>query len=186
MGRLIVADIMTRNPIKISPETDLLKCAKIMVKKRTGSLLLVRNKRLEGIISRKDILWALVKKSKEDLSKIKAIDISARKIAIIKPTKSLDYALKKMKKLKFSRLPVIQKGELIGLITTKDILQCNPQIFPELSEYNQIREWKHKEKRLERARHRKTIEGICSECGEKKLLIEVEGEMICEDCSSNF
>ena len=186
MDKIIVADIMTRDPIKIDPETDLLTCAKIMVKKRTGSLLLVKDKRLVGIISRKDILWALVKKSKKDLSKIRAIDISPRKIATIKPTKTLDYAIKKIKKVKLSRLPVIHKGELIGLITSKDIIQYNPAVFPELSEYHQIREWGEKEKRLEKAQERKIIEGICNECGNEGILIEVDGEFICEDCADDF
>ena len=114
MSRIIVADIMTRNPLSVPPETDLLKCAKTMVKKKTGSLLLIRKKRLFGIISRRDILWALIKKSRKDLSNIKAIDISPRKIATIKPTRTVDYAIKKIKKVKFRRLPVIHRGELVG------------------------------------------------------------------------
>jgi len=186
MNKIIVADIMTRDPIKISPDTDLLTCAKIMVKKRTGSLLLVKNKRLVGIISRKDILWALIKKSKSDLSKIRAIDISPRKIATIKPNRTLDYALKKIKKVKLARLPVIHKGELVGLITSKDILQFNPNLFSEFSEYHQIREWEEKEKRLEKAQDRRIIEGICSECGNEGILIEIDGELICEDCADSF
>ncbi len=186
MNKIIVADIMTRDPIKIPPETDLLNCAKIMVKKRTGSLLLVKNKRLVGIISRKDILWALIKKSKKDLSKIRAIDISPKKIATIKPTKTLDYVLKKIKKIKLARLPVINKGKLVGIITTKDILQYNPTLYQELSEYHQIREWQEKEKRLKKAQERKITEGICNECGNEGILIEVDGELICEDCAEDF
>ncbi len=185
MNRIVVADIMTRDPIKISPETDLLTCAKIMVKKRTGSLLIVKDKRLVGIISRKDILWALIKKSKKELSKIKAIDISPRKIATVKPTRTLDYTIKKIKKIKLARLPVIQNGELVGLITTKDILQYNPNIFPEFSEYHQIREWEQKEKRLVKAQDRRITEGICNECGNQGILVEIDGELICEDCAEN-
>jgi CBS domain-containing protein len=186
MKKIVVADIMTRNPITISPDTDLLSCTKIMVKKRTGSLLLVQDKKLVGIISRSDILWAIVKKSKQDLSKIRAIDISPRKIATIKPTRSLDYALKKIKKVKRARLPVIYKGELVGLITAKDIFQYNPSTFPELTEYHQIREWEDKTERIEKARYRDILEGICNECGNQGILINVEGELICEDCAESF
>lgn len=186
MNNVIVADIMTRTPISIPPETDLLKCAKTMVKKRTGSLLLVKKKRLLGIISRRDILWALVKKSKKDLSKIKAIDISPRKIAAIKPTKSISYAIKKIKKVKFRRLPVIHRGELVGLLSSTDIFKYDPTLFSELSEYHEIREWKKKQKRLEIAQERTFIEGICKECGNEGILIEKDGELICEDCRRDF
>ena len=57
-----------------------------MIQKKVGSLLLVdktRKKKLIGFLAQKDILWALIKKSKEGLSLIRAIDISPRKIATI-------------------------------------------------------------------------------------------------------
>ena len=61
MKNVLISDVMTRDPITTSPETNLLECAKLMVKKRVGSLLLVEKKHLVGIISRKDekynVLW---------------------------------------------------------------------------------------------------------------------------------
>jgi len=90
MKEILVSDIMTREPDVVKSDVDLFECAKIMVKKKTGSLLLVDKKQFKGFISRKDILWALVKKSKEDLSKIKAIDISPRKIAIMRPNATIE------------------------------------------------------------------------------------------------
>lgn len=179
MKHVLVADIMTREPRSIKPETNLLQCARVMVKKRAGSLLLVTGRKLVGIISRRDILWALVKKSKEDLSKIRAIDISPRKIATIKPTRSVAEALKKMKKLKFERLPVIQNKELVGIITLRDILNFHPEIYPELHEYEQIAEESAK---LKRFKKRKVSDGICEECGSRDMLIEFNGMMICESC----
>ena len=68
MENVLVADIMTREPITTKPDINLLDSAKKMVKKKVGSLLIVDKKNLLGFISQKDILWALVKKSKEDLS----------------------------------------------------------------------------------------------------------------------
>ena len=51
MKRVLVKDIMTRSPIIVAPNKNLLDCAKIMVKKKVGSLLLVENKKLLGFIS---------------------------------------------------------------------------------------------------------------------------------------
>lgn len=184
MESVLIADIMTRNPLTIKPETDLLACAKVMVKKKTGSLLLVEGKRLVGIISRRDILWALVKKSRKDLRNIKAIDISPRKIATISPLKTLEYAIEKIKKVKFARLPVIHKGELVGLVTAKDIFHYNPSTFPELMECHQIREWDKKEKRIKRARDRQIIEGMCEDCGNYDVLHKEAGMLVCDSCRS--
>ncbi|GAI69958.1 unnamed protein product, partial [marine sediment metagenome] len=96
MKKILVADIMTRDPIIINPDTDLLECARKMVKKKVGSLLIVDKKKLVGFISRQDILWALIKKSKKDLKDIKAIDISPKKIATTKPSATIKEVLSKM------------------------------------------------------------------------------------------
>jgi dTDP-4-amino-4,6-dideoxygalactose transaminase len=38
MKNILVADVMTRTPITLKPDTNLLECAKKMVRKRVGSL----------------------------------------------------------------------------------------------------------------------------------------------------
>ena len=80
MGSVLVADVMTREPITAKPDDTLFDCAKKMVRKKVGSLLLVKDGKLMGFVSQKDVLWALIKKSKADLSKIRAIDISPKKL----------------------------------------------------------------------------------------------------------
>ncbi len=180
MKNILVSDIMTRDPVIVHPETNLLECAKKMVKNKVGSLLITNKNKLLGIISHRDILWALIKKSKEDLSKINAIDISPRKIATIKPSATIREAIAKMKKVKFKKLPVIHEKELVGYITIKDILNFHPELYPELEEIEKIRE---ESKKLQRIKQAKEIsDGICEECGETSSLREFNGMLICENC----
>lgn len=183
MAKILISDIMTKDPIIVKPDTSLLECAKKMVKKRVGSLLLTDKKRLVGIITQRDILWALMKKSKEDLSKIKAIDISPKKIATIKPSFNITDTIKKMKQLKIERLPVLHDKELVGIVTVKDILNFHPQFYPELEEFAKIREESKKLKRMKKAKDRKVhSEGICGECGEYGFLYKIDGRLVCESC----
>jgi len=156
-----------------------------MVRKKVGSILLVNGKKLVGFISQKDILWALIKKSRSDLSKIRAIDISTKKIATIKPFATLTEAMEKMKKLRFDRLPVIQKGELVGVITKKDILSFHPELYPELDEFEQIREETEKLSRFKQAMARRSVDGgVCEECGNHGELYKIDGALICSSCRS--
>lgn len=183
MKTILVADLMTRDPITIKPDSSLLECAKKMVRKRVGSLLIVKDKKLVGFVSQRDILWALIKKSKDDLSNIKAIEISAKKIATIKPSSTIKEAIKKIKKVKFERLPVIHEGELVGIITIKDILNFNPEFYPELEEFAKIREETKKLKRIKKAEKRDVIsDGICEECGARGPLYRQHGMLVCESC----
>lgn len=184
MISITVSDVMTRDPVITRPETNLLECAKKMVRNRVGSLLLVVNKKLVGFISETDILWALIKKSRSDLSTIKAIDISPRKIATIKPSATIQEAMSKMKKLRFKKLPVIYGGKLVGIITAKDILNFKPELYPELDEFAHIREEAEKLKRIKKMK-KSVYKGVCEECGNIDLLTNVDGMLICDSCRAS-
>lgn len=187
MENILVADVMTREPITANPEDNLFDCAKKMVRKKVGSLPLVNKKKLVGFISQRDILWALIKKSKSELPKIKAIDISPKKIAVVKPSTTLNDAIKKMKKLKFDRLPVVNSTELAGIITVKDVLNFQPELYPELEELAKIREESEKLKRIKKAKERIVVsDGICEECGNRDTLYRVHGMLICESCKNSI
>jgi signal-transduction protein with cAMP-binding, CBS, and nucleotidyltransferase domain len=178
---------MTREPVTAEPSEDLLSCAKKMVRKKVGSLLIVEGKKLVGFLSQRDILWALVKKSKKDLSSIKAIHISPKKIMTIKPTADIQEAIKRMNKFKFDRLPVIDNGEVVGIVTVKDILSFQPEVYPELEELSKIREESEKLKRIKKAKEKTSShEGICEECGSTEILYRVHGMLICESCKNSI
>ena len=180
MKDILVSDIMTREPVTVSPTTNLLDCAKIMVKKGVGSLVIVDKKRLVGFISQKDILWALTKNPKGDLTKVKAIEISPKKIAIIKPDSIVKDVIEKMNRLKFERLPVVHEGILVGVITAKDILNFHPEVYPEIEEFAKIREESEKLRRIKEAEKKR--EGICEECGNQGILFRYNGMLVCESC----
>ena len=179
MKGILVSDVMTHDPITIDKDANLLECAKKMIHKKVGSLVLVDKGKFVGFISEHDILWAIIKKSTDDLKKIKAMDISPRKIVKIRPSATVKDALMKIKKYKFERIPVVQDNELLGLITVKDILNFHPELYPELEEFAKIREETNK---LKRIKTKFTKEGICEECGNHGWLQRVDGMLICENC----
>lgn len=187
MEKVLVSDVMSRSLITANPEDNILDCAKKMVRKRVGSLLIVESKKLKGFISNQDILWALVKKPGCDLSKVKASDISPKKLITIKPSSKVLEAIKKMKKSKFYRLPVVQNGEVVGMITLKDILSFYPEAYSELSELEFIREETEKIKRLSRQNRNKPAveDGICEECGQRGSLYRVNGILMCSSCAES-
>ena len=181
-----IADIMTRNPITAKPDDNLLECSRKMIKKRVGSLIVVENKKVVGFLTMKDILWAIVKKSEKELSKIKAKDISRKKIYTLKSSFSLDEAIKRIKKLKIDRFPVVDKKELVGIVTARDILNFNPSLYPELEEFSKIREEEDKLKRIKLSKDKPVTEGICEECGNYGPLFRVNGELVCESCKNSM
>jgi len=174
-----VGDIMTRNFISANPETNLAECAKIMAKKRVGSLILHEKGKIKGILTEKDIVWALTKKSIKDLKKVKAKDIATKKARTIKPHEDINRALRYMNQHKVRRLPVVIKNNVVGMLTIRDILKVRPSLFEAVNELTAIREQSAK---LKRSFIVSSKEGICEECGNYDMLYRIDNRLICEGC----
>ena|SRR3989344_2222683 len=180
MRRIAVGDVMTQNVVTASPDSSLRECAKVMAKERVNSLLITNGKKLVGILTARDILWALTKNPKLDLKKFKGINIANKKIAVIKPSADISEALNKMRSLNYRRLPVLSKGKLIGVVTLKDILSVEPSLYSETKFLmDEIREAERKEKQTS---SNWSSEGLCDNCGAFSDLLRIEGQSLCTDC----
>ncbi len=186
-----VGDIMTRNFTSVNPERSIKECARIMIKKRIGSLILKEEDRLKGLLTERDIIWAITKKPVEELGTIKAKDLAKKKITTIKPSADLYDALQKMKRSKYRWLPVVVKGNVIGFLTLKDILRVEPSLF-EIAHSQGVFQIKEEKEKLRRRASRRDLrggwlkEGVCEECGNFNLLYKTDGRLICESCRDSM
>lgn len=179
--QLAVGDVMTRNYVAVDAHTSLWECARKMVKQRVSSLLVTRGRTLLGLVTQSDILWAITKKPTLKLKEVQAIDVATKKVAVIKPSATLSEAFQKMKMYGFRRLPVLAHGELVGVLTIKDVLAVDPSIYSQTSELFDLRE---AEQKIRRAKHEEdwASEGLCEECGAFSDLVRVENRLLCTDC----
>ena len=178
MRKISVGDVMTRNFVSVSPGASLHDCAKKMVRERVNSLVVARGNKLVGILTARDVLWAVMKKSGTDLKEIGVLDVAVRKVAVVKPSADISQAIAKMKLLNFRRLPVLSNSELIGVITLKDILSVEPAFYNEVQDFVDVRE----ESRKRNLDLDWPIEGLCENCGALSELLKVEGTLLCPDC----
>jgi len=186
MNNIKVSDVMTRNPISVGLNATLLECARKMVRKRVKSVLIEEEGILKGLVTQRDIVWAIVKNPESDLSKIKAIDISPKKLATIKPSMKIETVIRKMNSMKFYRLPVLSDRKIVGLISSTDILNFSPEVYPEFEELHRIKDEEEKLARIERAGKREIVEeGICEGCGGQGPLIRENGNLVCYSCSGS-
>lgn len=179
-----VGDIMTRNFVSVNPNTNLVDCAREMMRKRVGSLVLKEGQKLVGLLTEKDIIWAMTKKGAKSLDKVKAKDVASKKVATIKPGSDLYEALQRMKKLKFRRLPVVVNGNVIGMLTLKDVLRIEPSLFSDMNKIEQIKEESEKLKRMKGEKWVK--EGVCEECGSFDVLYKVDNGLMCLACKDEM
>ena len=72
------------------------------------------------------------------------------------------------------------EGNVIGMLTLKDVLRIEPSLFTDINFAEKIKEESEK---LTRMKGEKWIkEGICEECGDFNLLYIVDSRRICEVC----
>jgi len=110
-----VAEIM--NKVMVVEENCSLKdAAKIMSDRGIGSLVILKNDNITGIITERDIMKNVDKMNK----KISAV--MSRNVITTEQTETLDNAALIMSEHKIKRLPVLHKGKLVGIITATDIL----------------------------------------------------------------
>jgi len=101
--------------------------AKIMSDKNIGSLILMNQDKIVGIITDTDILRNI---NKLDIGISK---VMSKNVVTIGENESIDRAAIIMKEKKIKRLPITKKGKLAGIITATDIIanseELNEQFF---------------------------------------------------------
>ncbi len=123
-----VWEFMKRDLVEVVPETSVKKAAEIMAKKHVSSAVVCENKKLLGIITEKDLARKIVARGL-DADKALAKDIMSTNLITIEPEKSLYDAMLKLNKKKLTHLPVVKDNQIIGIITSMDILRTQPSLM---------------------------------------------------------
>lgn len=172
-----VKDIMTREVCTGRPDETILSAAKKMLEFGVGSVVVVEDRKPVGIVTEKDVLEKVVAKNRTP-SEVMLRDIMSYPIITIRPVTSVREAADIMLKKGIRRLPVIDGGNLIGIVTDTDILSVSLDLGELLG---LIRERSFGSFNVEE------LPGKCEKCGRlSDNLKEVNGMKLCEDCAETF
>jgi len=174
-GVVLVKEAMKMNPISVKTKTNVKEVAELMRKHKIGNCIVIDEKPI-GIITESDIVKKVVAKDLK-ASKIPVENIMSTPLLIAEPYISIEEAVKIMGKCNIRRLPVLENGKLIGIITQKDISRISP-ILHEIS-----REWYDITMKDETYLRKQIFSGKCEDCGALSTnLKNVDDRLICEDC----
>jgi len=176
---ILVKEAMKTNPITVKPEITVKEAAKIMKNKGIGNCIVADNKPI-GIVTESDIIKKIVAEGL-NADKVLVKDIMTTPIIVIDPYVDIEEAMKTMSKCNIRRLPVVEKGKLVGIITQKDVIYLSPMLL-ELS-----REWSSIEGGDENHRKKQVFSGKCEDCGMLSTNLKVfDGRSLCEDCADGL
>jgi len=113
-----LSTVMSPDLITADIDMDVGDAADIMLENHIGSLPVIEDDKLVGILTKTDILEICKGKPYE---KRIVEDVMSSELITIEPTERMIHARRLMIDADIGRLPVIEDGELIGIITSKDI-----------------------------------------------------------------
>lgn len=172
-----VMDAMTTKPISVEPSSTVRNVAEIMSDFHVGAVVVKTNGISKGIITEQDIVRKIIAKGINPLDR-KVEEFMEKQIHTIRPDEDIYDALIKMRDLNIRHLPVVEDGNMIGLLTLKDVLKIQPSLFDLIVEKFELRE--EKRKPINRVIPN---EGICEECGEySEDIKEFNGSLLCRKC----
>lgn len=170
-----IMDAMTASPVFSKPSDSIHSCVQKMIKEDVGSLIIADGKKLLGIVTEKDLLVKVLAKG-VDIKKTPVSFVMTVNPVSANPELDLYDAMILMKNEEIRRLPIVRNNEVVGLLTYKDILSIQPDLYELQIEGFKIRESDRK------AKLNGHFEGNCYSCSSYGPLYKVGSRWLCDSC----
>jgi len=108
--------------VTVESKMKLEEAAGVMSKKNIGSLVVMDNDKIAGIITESDITRNVKKLGS------RVAEIMSKNVTTIGADDALDSAALLMSKRKIKRLPVVRNGKLAGIITITDLIANSSEL----------------------------------------------------------
>ena|SRR5262245_8000850 len=115
-----ISEVMTPDPIIMQASDTAAEAARVMRDKGIGNVLVYKDKRLCGIVTDRD-LTVRVLSERQLPTGVTLENICSRDITALSPNDTTDVALLLMRKKALRRLPVVEDGKVVGIVTLGDL-----------------------------------------------------------------
>ncbi len=176
--KMLVKDVMSSPVVTADENQTTNKIAEAMDKEGLGAVI-VTNKEGKsiGIITERDLVIRVIAKNNKP-DEIKAKEIMTTPLVTIEPDATISDAARRMNRLDIRRLGVFYKGNLVGIVSDKDLLGVMPELIEIMQEHTRI-EGSAAAMELEEAPQ----SGYCDRCeAYSESLKERNGQNICDEC----
>lgn len=112
-----------RDVVTITPQRTVLEAARVLVDRNIGSLVVVEGRRPVGILTERDVL-RLTALAPEDMGTLAVADAMTRDMVTAAPGDGLRTMMDVMTEKRIRHLPVVDDGELAGIISIGDLVNA--------------------------------------------------------------
>ncbi len=112
-------DIMSTDIVTVNLQDNIYEIAVKMKQHDIGFIPVVEGKKLIGVVTDRDLVIRGYAEKHSGSSAVK--DVISEKLVTAKPETTIDEAARLMAKNKIRRLPVVESGELLGVVAIGDL-----------------------------------------------------------------
>jgi CBS domain-containing protein len=130
---------MVTDVVTVGANVNVRKAVRVMNDFEIGCLIVVENGSVVGILTERDVLKRVVdegRKPEETLVK----DVMSKPLITISSEASLENAIELMFKHKIKKLPVVENGKLVGLVTFTDLVRAEPTLIQTIKRLMEVYE----------------------------------------------
>jgi len=129
-----IRDIMTVNVKTAHTDAITIEVIRKMTKFEVGSVIIIDSaKRPVGIITERDILRKVVE-PRLPVDIVRALEVMSSPLVSISPDMSVEQCAKMMSDKRIKKLPVVEDGKLVGIVTSMDLVRTEPKLIAQLSD----------------------------------------------------
>ena len=139
-SRLHISSVMVKDVFTVPETMQLADVAKLMLDEGIGSVPVMCEDKMVGIVSKADFVTLAVGIA---FDKITVKEIMSKDLTVVSPTERLVHARRLMIESHVGRLPVVEDKKLVGMITSKDLMRAFIDFrknVPEKHQKSQIKE----------------------------------------------
>lgn len=175
-----VKEMMSKPALTIEHNKSAQSAAMVMKKNRKGFLVVTKKGTPVGVLSDSDLINKIIVK-KRDAMKTQVNEIMATPLIVVDPNADAIGAVEKMKKSNIHRLPVVEKGKAIGVLSLTDVARASPDMY-------YLLEYRQEMKRAPIEIREKYTSGICESCANysERLVNMEDGRWMCESCQDEM
>ncbi|MFQ5999840.1 MAG: cyclic nucleotide-binding/CBS domain-containing protein [Candidatus Bathyarchaeia archaeon] len=129
---LKVKDIMVGEVITIGANVTVREAVRLMNNREIGCLVVVQDGEPTGIVTERDMLKRVLVATRDPRA-VEVGEVMSRPLLFMEPEKGIEDAVKLMFEHKIKKLPVIENGRLVGLVTLTDLIR-SPEVMKWLEE----------------------------------------------------
>jgi CBS domain-containing protein len=117
---VLVKEIMATKVISLPADRNVREAAELMTRADVGSVLVYSDGAPAGIVTERDVVRKIVAEG-IDASRVLVTDIMSTPVVTVPSSSTTEEAAEKMATYNIRYLPVVEDGEVVGVLAAKDI-----------------------------------------------------------------